>query len=158
MGRSITRLVLILLVALLLFDGWAWAIKIDVVGSWSPTIDATDLQVGAGSDLNNSYESASNAVIVDIFQTGVAWRVDVKRVDTFWHADLVLWVKRTGDGSSPNSGGTEYIEVTAIDQAFFTGVDDSRDIPLQLKLSGVSISVPPNSYSTTIYYTAVETG
>jgi hypothetical protein len=142
----------------MLFGGEAWAIKMGIVGSWSLTIDATDLQAGAGSDLTNNYESASGAVTLDVFQTAVAWRVDVKRVDTFWHADLVLWVKRTGDGSSPNSGGTEYMEVTTVDQAFFTGADDSRTIPLQFKLSGVSISVPPDSYSTTIYYTAVETG
>ena len=44
----------------------ARAADIAVSGGWSRDIDASDLQSGAGSDLIGSYESASDAVTIDV--------------------------------------------------------------------------------------------
>lgn len=128
---------------------------IDVTGSWSVTIDASDLQSGAGSDLNPSYESASNAVTIDINGGKKdTWRVDVKRVDTKWHGNFHLYVRRTSNGGL--SGGTSYKEVTDTDQGFFSG-DFRKTVDIQLKLGGVSVQIPPATYITTVYYTVVQT-
>ena len=137
-----------------------WAIDISVTGSWSETIDAADLQAGAGSDLTASYESATDQVLITISGTaggGDAWRVDVRKVDTNWHSDLILYVRRTGAGTGGSvSGGTDYLQVTGSDQAFFSGSDDVSGIPIQLKVSGMSIQVAPDTYTTTVYYTVVD--
>ncbi len=155
--------ILVLLIGLILLCSKAEApISITVTGSWSETIDASDLQAGAGSNLNSTYESASNAVSIDISGTagtGDNWRINVKKVDSVWHDNFNLYVKRTSDGAGSGdiSGGGFYQEVDFDDQSFFSGDNDRSNINVQLKVDGVSVQVPPNNYATTIYYTVVDT-
>jgi len=143
------------LACLICSGGICWAISIAVTGNWSETIDSTDLQDGAGSDLISTYESAINAVSIDISATVGNWGLDVKKTDTNWHSDLHLHVKRTtdGTGSGSISGGGTYQDVTDTDQNFFSGFLDRSMINIQLELTGVSIQVPPDTYTTTVYYT-----
>lgn len=146
----------IILSSLLIFSGGiCWAISITVTGDWPETIDSADLQAGAGSDLISTYESAADAVNIDISATVGDWGLDVKKIDTNWHSDLHLYVKRTSDGSGSGSisGGDAYQEVTDTDQGFFSGNDDRSSINVQLRLTGVSIQVPPDTYTTAVYYT-----
>lgn len=151
-----------LLIALLLHNS-AWsAPSIAGSGSWILTIGLSDLIAGAGSELAGSYESAVDAVLLTPNPTGTntPYRVDVSRVDTAWHGSLVLWVKRSGDGTGSGSisGGTTYLTVTTTVQTFFTGIHDRDDVPIQFRLSGVSSQIPPGDYETTVHYTIVETG
>lgn len=131
-------------------------LTINVTGNWSETIDASDLQAGAGSDLKSTYESAADAGLLTISDTaGGAWRVDVRRSDTTWHTNFTLSVKRTGDGTGGGSisSGAAYQAIGLSDAAFFSGAGDRSGIPLQFKLEGMSLQVPPATYSTTITYT-----
>ncbi len=162
--HSRSRSATLSLVISLLLAGSLWAaISITVTGSWSVTIDAADLQSGAGSDLTGTYESATDQIDIDITGTagpGDTWRVDVSKSDTNWHANFLLYVQRTSDGTgSPShiSGGTTYQEVTDTDQSFFNGERDKSNIDVQLKLEGVSILVPDDTYTTTVTYTVVDT-
>ncbi|WP_265588545.1 hypothetical protein [Desulfotalea psychrophila] len=41
--------------------------------------------------------------------------------------------------------------------SFFTGSGDVSGIKVQLKMSGASIQISPDSYSTTLYYTVSDT-
>lgn len=138
------------------------AISITASGSWSETVDALDLQTGAGSDLVSSYESPSTAVTIDITGTtgnGDNWRVDVSKTDATWDGSLLLDVKRTtsGTGTGSISGGTSYQEVSGTDQSFFSGSGDRTDLKIQLQLRGMSVQVSPDTYSTTVFYTVVDT-
>ena len=140
----------------------AGAIDITVAGPWSLTIDADDLIGGAGSELNSTYESTANQTLIAISNTAGNddnWRVDVRRADTTWHNDFTLSVKRTGDGSGGGSvsGGSAYQAVGTTDSAFFSGSGDRSDVPIQLKLSGVSLQIPPDTYLTAITYRVVDT-
>ena len=137
------------------------AISISLVGVWSETVDESDLAGGAGSDLISTYESASNQVSIDITGTtgdSDAWRIDVKKTDTSWHSDLHLSLRRTSDGSGSGSitGGTSYQEATDTFTEFFSGSGDRTGINVQLKITGVSVNVPTDTYSTTVYYTVVD--
>ncbi len=95
---------------------------------------------------------------IDITATSGNWGLDVKKIDTNWHSNLHLHVKRTSDGTGSGtiSGGDSYQEVTDIDQSFFSGNSDRSNVNVQLKLTGVSIQVPPDTYTTTIYYTVFD--
>ena len=151
--------ILILLIGLILLCSKAEApISITVTGSWSETINASDLQAGAGSDLISTYESAADAGSIDITETSGNWAVDVKKVDTNWHSNLHLHIKRTSDGSGSGSisGGVSYQEVTDIDQSFFSGDGDRSSVNVQLKLTGISIQVAPDTYTATVYYTVYD--
>lgn len=155
----------LMICALLLVAGQfsAAEISIDATGDgWAETIDAADLQAGAGSDLVGAYESATDAGSLTISGTAGnddAWRVEVRRTDsTNWHSNFILSVKRTGGGSGGGSitGGDAYQAIGTSDATFFSGAGDLSDIPLQFKLEGLSLKVPPDTYSTTITYTVVD--
>ena len=45
---------------------------------------------------------------------------------------------------------------TPTDSALFSGAGDRLDIPLQYRLDGISIDLPPGSYATTVVYTVVD--
>jgi len=158
----ITTKLLILLIILVSITLWKKIEAIDIVvtGDWLLTVDASDLQAGAGSDLIDTYESIADAISISISGTTGAsdnWRVDVKKVDTDWHSSFYLYVKRTSGGTGGSvSGGTAYQEITDVDQSFFDGSDDVSGINIQLKLSGVSVQIPPDTYTTTVYYTVVD--
>lgn len=157
--RSRIGFVLLLAAALIPAEGvWA-AVSIGVTGSWFETIDETDLVGGAGSDLRSTYESAADQVSIDLLGAGKkGWRVDVRKVDTDWHADLGLYVRRTSDGSGNGqiAGGTSYQQVTDTYQEFFRGDGNRRNVNVQLMLDGVSAELPCGNYLTTVYYTVVE--
>jgi hypothetical protein len=136
------------------------ALDISLDGIWSLTIDSSDLVSGAGSDLVTQYESASDQVLLEISNSaggGDLWRVDVSRSDISWNGDLTISCKRTSSGSGGSvSGGLSYQDITGSDQEFFTGSDDVVDISIQYLLDGVSITIPPDLYSTTVVYTVVD--
>jgi len=162
MRTTIKSLVcVLLLLPIIVKESVEAAISIEVTGDWSETtIDYTDLLAGAGSDLKNPYESAVAAVSIDILDANGNWGVSVK-ADTDppdWHSNLHLHVKRTseGTGSGSISGGDAYLEVTDTDQDFFSGSLSRSGINVQLMLTGVSIQVPPDVYSTTVYYTVLD--
>jgi len=152
--------IFLLITLILLVTAKAEAIDISAVGSWSDTIiNASDLQAGAGSNLIDTYESGAGATVLTISNTTDNWRVDVRRTDIIWYGNLHLFVKRTSDGAGgvSISGGLSYIEITTIDSQFFLGAGDRSGINLKYKLTGMSVSVPPNAYSTTVTYTVVDT-
>ena len=160
MERS-TRLAIAVLIAAAIISAegvWA-AVSIGVTGDWFETIDAADLSGGAGSDLVSTHESSADQVSIDIGDAPTqSWRVDVRKVDTDWHGDLSLYVRRTSDGSGSGSiaGGTSYQQLTSTYQEFFSGGLDRSGIAVQLMLDGVSATMPCGSYLTTVYYTVVE--
>lgn len=137
------------------------ATYITISGSWVRVIGTGDLQGGAGSDLNPSYQSAADQITMDVTTLGQwTWRVDVNRIDSGWNAGFQLFIRRTSGGTSGNgsvSGGTAYLQITTTSQAFVTGQGDRRGITLQKRLDGVSVSIPSGMYTTTIQYTVVDT-
>ena len=137
------------------------AISIVVTGVWAEIVDKTDLQGEPGSSLHSTYESAADEVVIDITGTSGSsdnWRVDVRRSDTKWHEDLVLWVRRTGDGNGDGaiSDGTIYQQVTTTDTELFSGSGDRTTIDIQEKLTGVSTQMLADDYATTLTYTVVD--
>ncbi len=137
----------------------AQAATITIAGSWSRVIGAGDLTGGPGSDLTATYESATNQIRMAV-RDDANWRVDVRRIDTIWHADFVLSIRRTNNGTAGNgwvAGGTTYLQITTTSQTFVTGRRNRRGITLQERLGGVSVSIPVRTYMTTIQYTVVDT-
>lgn len=136
--------------------------QITATGDWSTSVGPSDLQSGAGSDLVATHESAPGVGFLDISATAGpldAWRIDVHRLDAIWHGDLTLSVRRTSDGVGLGgiTGGTTYRTVGESPQSFFSGSGDRSLVNVQLRVTGVSVNVPPAIYSTTVVYTVVDT-
>jgi hypothetical protein len=137
------------------------AVDLRATGAWTLPIGAGDLTAGAGSDLQDSYESPSDLLRLQITGAGATrpWRVDAHRTDTVWPGEMTLWARRSGSaaGSGTASGGTDYQIIDGVDRTLFTGAGTDTWILLQLRLSGVSLRIPPGSYATTLVFTVVET-
>jgi hypothetical protein len=152
---------LILLSTLVLITIVEAVTAIAVTGSWSLSIGQANLTGGAGTDLTSTYASATGQATLGVSGTySHTWRIDVRRVDTTWHANFHLWIKRTNNGTSGSgsySGGTTYLDLTTSNQTFMTGTGDRTGFTLQFQLTGVSTAIPAASYSTTITYTITQT-
>ncbi len=127
-------------------------------GGWTDLyIGPNDLIAGPGTDLNNTYFSTSDATLLDIQRVHRfdPWRIDIGRSDINWYHELQLYVRRTGNGNGNGRvfGGWAFREITNIDRIFLVGIGRLNNIPLQYRLSGVSLQVPPDTYSTTIIFT-----
>jgi hypothetical protein len=131
----------------------ARAQSITVTGSWPVEVDASDLVAGAGSDLAAAHTSPADQVTLDVYGVG-PWTVQVRRVDSGWHGDLTVWVRRTSDGSGePVSGGTAWQELSATWTDLFTGgAGWTTGITAQLQVLGPTLSTPPDAYATTLEY------
>lgn len=139
-----------------------YGLSVTVSGGAGFSIGVGDLIGGAGSDLNPEYNSAVDAVqitVADSIDSGDAWQIQVRQEDVLWHGSLDLSVLRTGTGSGTGSvtgGDVLPVGLTSVDQVFFDGSGDVADIPVRLDLSGVSVLVPVDSYSATLYFTIVD--
>lgn len=162
--RMVTRGVAGKAVVFLLAAFLAWhlaqAATITISGSWSRVIGAGDVQGGPGGNLAPTYASSANQVRMNVMNPPArSWRVDVCRIDTLWHPDFVLSIRRTNNGLNGNGqvfGGTNYLQITTTNQTFVTGRGTRRIITLQEQLGGVSVSIPVGTYTTTIQFTAVD--
>ncbi len=150
---------ILLLISFIGFVQNIQAPEITVTGSWALTIGIGDLQGGPGSDFNSTYESAVDQIIIDIKGKKVAdWRVYVSKVDITWDNRMLLYVRITDPGTGPGSlsGGSTYQQITDTDQEFFSGGKNRQNIEAQLQLDGMTVEIPQNTYTTTVYYTVIE--
>ena len=147
-----------------------------LTGSWDLTLSQSDLQDGAGSDLNHTYESAVDQVLVEIYRfyfiwgSGTRtwnWAIDINKSDTDWDSSLQVWARRTGDGNCSYTytitGGQTYQRVTDVATEFFSGSITgsgrwflwllANNIPIQYQIRGVSATLTAKTYTTSIVYT-----
>jgi len=137
------------------------AISIGVTGGCNLTVASLNLIGGAGTNLKGSYESESGVTAINITGTtgnDDVWKVQVRKSGTLWPSGVMLQLRRTGEGTGAGviSGGTAYVSIGASDADFFDGSGDKAGIPVQYKISGMSLAVPPGAYSATIVYTVVD--
>ena len=149
------RLGRLLRAACLLVMASAHAADLSVIGGWSQPIGSMDLASGAGTDIRSPIESASSQAQISITNTGGGpWTLMVRRLDSTLPVGVDLAVRRTTSGSGGGSlvGGESYMNVTATEQALFSGTGDRGGIGIQLRLDGLSIRQAPGPYDSPILY------
>ena len=129
---------------------------------WSESLAASTI-TQAGADYTANVTSASNQSLINVNGSLLGYQVVVKRQDVVWDSRLLLYVRKTGDGSagllatiSP-SGVSSYQQITTSNVNFFSGslalLGNRVGVPIQYEISGVSVLIPVKTYSTTIIYT-----
>lgn len=133
-----------------------------ILGSWIYTIANTEI-TEAGNDFQGSFESATNQLVFNRNATSYltpSWSVTIKKFDILWNSNMKLWIRRTGDGTgvsgSTISNGANYLEIVNTPTNFFNGYKEVDEIPLQLKLTGISVTIPANAYYTLLTFTITE--
>lgn len=136
------------------------AATLSSAGNWVQNISSSDLTFGAGSDLTDTYTSVTAATTLEVSECAgetEEWQISIKRVDQIWDGGrFVLAVKRTsvGVGAGTITGGdSSFQEVTTSDALFITGQGNRSGITIQYQLTGVSIQILPDNYSTVVEFT-----
>ncbi|MFC3159670.1 hypothetical protein SAMN05443633_1133 [Chryseobacterium arachidis] len=138
--------------------------SITVTGTWAPTIPAI---TEAGNNYLGTYESATNQVLITAAVPALSTsKISVHYLQNpTWNSSLILSVKRTGTGGSlcigcsMTGGNTAYIPVplsTSVDFfSIISGVSLSTfsNIPIQIQLSGVSVTIPSGNYNSRLVFT-----
>ena len=145
-----------------------------VIIAQSLTVNGSDWAVAkspttineAGLDYTNSYESATNQININFTFVLLTYNFDisVKYEDApLWNDNLKLSLKRSGNGSNCTgcsvSNGTSYLELKKTTQTLFSihrGIFSGTsytNIPIQIKLSGVSVGIPVANYGSRIVFT-----
>jgi hypothetical protein len=132
-------------------------------GNWAVPIPSI---TEAGSNYAGTYESIDNQVLLT---TSVPALLGTGKVSVHyepnptWNSNLILNVKRTGDGTTvcvlcTITGGTAYQAVTLTDLELFRitavlALGSYSNIPIKIQLSGVSVTVPVATYNSKLVFT-----
>ncbi|MCD0479434.1 hypothetical protein LPB90_13310 [Chryseobacterium sp. LC2016-29] len=131
--------------------------------NWTVTIPSI---TEAGSNYAGIYESATNQILLtaEVPLLLASGKVSVSYApDPTWNSNLVLSAKRTGNGTTvcvlcSITGGTAYQTLTLTDVELFRinavlALASYSNIPIQLQLSGVSVTIPVATYNSKIIFT-----
>lgn len=152
------------ILSLLLFCTLKAQRSLTVAGNnWTVAIPSI---TAAGSNYAGTYESATNQILlkVDVPILLASGKVSVHyEPDPTWNSNLILSTKRTGNGTTvcvlcTITGGTAYQTVTLTDIELFriaaiATLASYSNIPIQLQLSGVSVTIPAATYNSKIVFT-----
>ncbi|WP_324668312.1 hypothetical protein [Geochorda subterranea] len=139
--------------------------QVVVSGDWTLTVEGVG--VPTLSDLPalpTDWESPMPVARATIRRAGgrsPGWQVLIRRVDGLWPSGVTLEACLTDQGR----GGTvqspyrcsdrSFVEVGTQDTLFFWGSGNPSDVGIGLRLSGISVDVPPGIYMTAVVYTIV---
>ena len=151
----------ILILFALTFSFSLYAQKISVRGNWNMTLNAANIGK-AGLDYKSSYVSKKQQATISISPIPNSWynkqfmplKVYVEKEDYNWHPNIVLEIKVVSRKHG-NSSGTRFQEITNHPNFFFQTVGEKKNIPIQYRVSGLSVTLPVDSYTTEIIYTVL---
>jgi len=153
----------ILLITSILITSVCYGQRINIKGTnWNKTFQASDIS-NAGSDYNAFYESSSNQHRItftskpknNYTNNYAIFALSIHKEDINWHPNLNLEVKRTGGSTNGHTlyYGDYYRTVTNNSSLFLYSRGNVKNIPIQYKISGISVLLPVENYTTRIVYT-----
>lgn len=120
----------------------------------------------AGNNYSGTYESSTNQILLAASVPLVlgSGKVSVHyEPNPTWNNGLILSAKRTGNGTTvcalcTITGGTTYLPLTQTAVELFRiqavlALASYTNIPIQLQLSGVSVTIPVANYNSRIVFT-----
>ncbi|QIA09782.1 hypothetical protein [Draconibacterium halophilum] len=126
----------------------------------------------AGADFPNSIESESSLYLSVLsgdewdkkLNPNRKWKLEVRKEDLIWDEEIQLEIVRAGDGygnknkhnKSKIYDGTNYQRIENISSYFFRGKGQITEIPIQIRLSGLSIVHGAKDYETNVILTVYD--
>ena len=151
----------IFILSFLLFTNMIFSQKLKVQGNWNKTLGASDI-TQAGYDYNSFYESNDNQTKLSFNpipnskynRQYASFKIFINKEDLYWDSSIKLFAK-VSSNSHGNSTGTQYQELTNYSSLFFETIGSQKNIPIKYKISGLSVTLPAESYSVEIIYTVI---
>lgn len=122
--------------------------------------------VEAGNNYSGTAITTDNHVLISASVPGLFNKGTVSvryEANPTWHSNLILSVRRTGSGTHTCllctlTGGTAFQNITLSDTNFFDINSNLftatfNNIPIQLQLTGISVTVPAASYNAKVVFT-----
>ena len=152
-----------ILISSILITSLCFGQRINVRGTnWNNTFQASDIS-SAGSDYKAFYESKTNQHKItfsskprnNYTDNYRYFALSIHKEDINWHPNLRLEVKRTGGSTNGHTlyYGDYYRSITNNSSIFFYSYGSTKNVPIQYKISGISVLLPAENYSTRIVYT-----
>lgn len=145
-------------------------LKVEIEGN--ATFDNSLFTISeAGNDFPAFIESESSiyvSIVNDNYldknkNKNYKWKIEINKADLTWDDDLKLEAKRTGkghksrrNGKSNLHGGSNYQVITNNGIEFFKGKGEFENIPINLKLSGFSVTMGAKDFETNIVFTVYD--
>lgn len=154
----------LLLIAILIISNCLFSQEISVKGKWtwpSGRNWISDLNE-AGNDYVGTYESDHDEtkITINAKHKNQQTVVNIHKEDNGdWHTELILEIQRTDRGTNNNYSiydGLSYQIIGDTDTRFFYTYDDQKDVPIQYRISGISVTLPVKDYSTTFVFTVYD--
>ncbi len=138
------------------------------LSDWNVRLSENDLR--AGEDFMSTMTSGEDQSKITI-EVGPAnfyylffnsWSLSVERSGGNWDNDLELYIRRTGSGQSAGfffaniSGGESFVRINRSSREFFRGNGYRYDVPIQLEIRGISLTIPTDTYSTDLIFTVID--
>ena len=147
--------------------GFATSIKSQTltVGGTNWTVPITPI-TEAGNNYSGTYESTANQILLAASVPLLLGNGKVSvhyEPNPAWHSSLILSARRTGTGSTlcvlcTLTGGMSYLALTQTAIELFRiqavlALASYSNIPIQIQLSGVSVTTPVANYNSRIVFT-----
>ena len=137
------------------------ALTVTVTGDWRLGLTRQNLPGRPGSDLSAVCESDPGRALLTVSgasSSNQRWRVEISRRDVRWHPALQLQVRRVGNGVGAGvlRSGLAYQPIDTTPGDILIGCGNRLQVPLQFRLTGFSVRVPPADYATELTYTVVD--
>jgi hypothetical protein len=152
------------IIVLILF-GTASQAQTLTVGGTNWTVPITSI-TEAGTNYTATYESAANQILLAVSVPLLLGNAKISvhyQGNPTWNNSLILSAKRTGNGTTlcvlcSISGGSSYQQITLTDVELFRiqavlALASYSNIPIQLELTGVSVTIPAATYNSTVVFT-----
>lgn len=132
---------------------------ISTVGSWNSFLGPEDLQLGAGSSPVTGIESCPDQILISITAPGGdPWKIEARLLFSTLPTGIRVLVRRSGRGSGTGEilGGT-FFQAVEEEGIFLCGGEGERiEIPIQLRLEGLSVLHSPGSFSIDLNWRVIE--
>ena len=122
----------------------------------------------AGSNYAAFYETRADILSASVKlmpatshnKTHQQWTLSVHSNELEWHQDLRLCIRLNGHGNSEFAGVLnslyQYQEIHSFPSVLAKGSGWISNIPIQLSLEGVSVTLPVKNYTTEIFFTITD--
>ena len=138
------------------------------LSDWNVRLSENDLRAGEDFVSTLTSDEDQSKVTIEVGPANFyymffnSWSLSVERSGGKWDNDLELYIRRTGSGQSAGfffaniSGGESFVRINRSSREFFRGNGYRYDVPIQLEIRGISLTIPTDTYSTDLIFTVLD--
>jgi len=109
-----------------------------------------------------SMQSTPGSAVINVVKTGNTreqWGIEVRMQGSPLPDGVRVWIRRSGNGHGAGwiRSGMGYIPVGESPALLFSGTGDRMQVPLQLRIAGISPRTPGSKIRTSLIFTVVRT-